>query len=69
MEHVEQNMLNNIAGWSQQNSDSRKLLMAKKLANPVSSTNKLHRRDKGWGKGKRKQDRRKEKEREQTEEI
>ena len=66
MEHVEQNMLNNIAGWSQQNSDSRKLLMAKKLANPVSSTNKLHRRDKGWGKGKRKQDRRKEKERKGT---
>ena len=59
MEHVEQNMLNNIAGWSQQNSDSRKLLMAN---NPVSSTNKLHRRDNGWGKGKRKQDRRKEKE-------
>ena len=59
MEHVEQNMLNNIAGWSQQNSDSRKLLMAN---NPVSSTNKLHGRDRGWGKGKRKQDRRKEKE-------
>lgn len=49
MEHVEQSMLNNTAGWSQQNSDSRKLLMAN---NPVSSTNKLHGRDKGWGKGK-----------------
>ena len=59
MEHVEQSMLNNTAGWSQQNSDSRKLLIAN---NPVSSTNKLHGRDKGWGKGKRKQDRRKEKE-------
>lgn len=49
MEHVEQNMLNNIIGWSQQNSDSRKLHMTN---NPVFSTNKLHRRE-GEGVGER----------------